>query len=771
MSIRLVLLFLPLLRVFPLDAQNSTQSSPSNNQSKNQHGVVPQDYEQFIPYWITEGNWHSELQLRNNLRTAELTVTPSLRAADGSEFALPAVTIKPEEVQSVDINNALPLLTPQFTATYGSVVLRYHAQGLLNLYAAVMAHDMGHPLAFHIDGINEVENYDQVSREGIWWLPRDSVKDQLILTNYGKYLLKLTLSLYDQNGKVAKQQIALGPRETGRYSVRELLKQMGLVGTYGGIKVESAAHAGSLDTVHVLLDEENGFSANLKMFDRDPRSEIKDRDFAQAGSWILRAPMLALPNPDPSLGFPRGTTLQPLLFVHNTTDHQVTSTLQLNWRADSTTGKVMGPALSLQPYETRRIDVSALVPKEAHWSAVILKTNGQPDEVMAVAASYDAGLRYGSQTPFSDQMTFRWEGGYWEYDANHDSIITAGNGGLKPIKAAFAVYYARGSEKYEIEQILQPDEQMWIDIGDLIRRQVPDKTGKTLPSDLSSGSYQFVDLTNKAVGSLFEGKVIYDKTFGHVSYGCASCCAYIGSPWFSPNPLRVLLQGTNQADVQANDGCDGYTSSVLDGFVSWSSANTTVATVDPPSALVRGMGAGSAIQSSPGTMTIGALDFKKCRIGQYTPGGPATIQIPDHLSVVSDSTNPYTCPIGASRQRNVNYNVLDINQNIIVRPISVLETVDPSTLSNCNGASVHTSYSCTPIATGNFTDGLSPGCPSTAQLAQGCGYTFPDQVWEWCNPVSTPVSIGNIGQDVVDNNIISLGGNSVGFSPGTTFPH
>jgi hypothetical protein len=57
---------------------------------------------------------------------------------------------------------------------------------------------------------------------------------------------------------------------------------------------------------------------------------------------------------------------------------------------------------------------------------------------------------------------------------------------------------------------------MWIDLGKLIREHVPDKNGKPLPPDLSSGSYEFRDLTNTGAGTLFEGKVIYDKTYGHV---------------------------------------------------------------------------------------------------------------------------------------------------------------------------------------------------------------------------------------------------------------
>ncbi len=190
--------------------------------------------------------------------------------------------------------------------------------------------------------------------------------------------------------------------------------------------------------------------------------------------------MLALSNPDPALAFPPGTTLRPQLFIRNSTSKPIDAALRFNWRADSASGKAAGPTLRLNPYETRRIDVAALqnsglLPKQANWTSVTLTTNGPPDEVMAVAASFHDTLRYGAQTPFTDQLSFRWEGGMWEYDAYHSSIITAGNGGTKPALAAFTIFYNQGAEKYELEQTLQPDEQMRIDVGKLIREHVPDK--------------------------------------------------------------------------------------------------------------------------------------------------------------------------------------------------------------------------------------------------------------------------------------------------------
>ncbi len=576
-------------------------------QSPSRPPPAPVDQEQIVPYWTTETGWTSELQLRNNQVGLDLTVTPVLRTAYGAETTLAPATIKPQEVKSIDLDAAVGTAAPQLVGTYGSLALRYRSPGSRSLYASVMVRNIGHPFVFHIDAT--VETQDQAgSREGIWWLPKDTTSDYLILTNQGKVTLPLDLSLYDPNGKENKQQVLLGPHETMRYSVRKLILAAGLSGSYGGIKVSAPSHAGSLDTVHFLFDETAPFSAILKMFDHDPNAKLEQRDFAKTAVWTLRAPMLALSNPDPALAFPPGTTLRPQLFIRNSTSKPVEAALRFNWRADSASGKAAGPALRLNPNETRRIDIAALqnkglLSKQANWTSVTLTTNGPPDEVMAVAASFDDTLRYGAQTPFTDQLSFRWEGGMWEYDAYHSSIITAGNGGTKPTLAAFTIFYNQGAEKYELEQTLQPDEQMWIDVGKLIREHVPDKNGKTLPANLTSGSYEIRNLTDIGV-SLFEGKVIYDKTYGHAAYGCANCCDFHNVS-LDYGTLGIPYRGTAQNGVGAIEWCTDQYYDVSSYFMyGWKTGNTAVATVNYMGTYT-GKGVGSATAGACGNIPTG----------------------------------------------------------------------------------------------------------------------------------------------------------------------
>jgi hypothetical protein len=196
---------------------------------------------------------------------------------------------------------------------------------------------------------------------------------------------------------------------------------------------------------------------------------------------------------------------------------------------------------------------------------------------MAVAASYDQTGRYGAQNPFSDQLASHWEGGKWEVDSMHDSLVTVGNGGSKPARAELTIIYDQGSEQYQIEQTLAPDEQMLVDVGKLIRNQVPDKNGHVLPPDLTSGAYRIRDLADSAAGGVYEGKVIVDKTYGHAAYGCGICCG----PEFALmefNPLAVIASATSAQQVQAPNSCGGGTQTLTGDFPTWWTDDTSIAT-------------------------------------------------------------------------------------------------------------------------------------------------------------------------------------------------
>jgi hypothetical protein len=190
-----------------------------------------------------------------------------LRCCDlqAQEYSPTPVSISPSDVVTVDVQQELEKTAPQILnqpGSFGSVIFRFTSPNAQNLFAAVMVHEIGRPIGYHIDAFAEDPDYGAGSREGIWWLPRPGIKDNLIISNASDKSSQGTLFLYDAAGRAWSQVVQIGPRQSVRLVVGDLVARAGLSGTYGGIKFVMAEGAGYIDTVHFVYDETAGFSAH-----------------------------------------------------------------------------------------------------------------------------------------------------------------------------------------------------------------------------------------------------------------------------------------------------------------------------------------------------------------------------------------------------------------------------------------------------------------------------------------------------------------------------
>jgi hypothetical protein len=338
----------------------------------------------------------------------------------------------------------------------------------------------------------------------------------------------------------------------------------------------------------------------MKMFDVNPKIQVQERDFAETGVWTTRAPMLALSRPDPILNIPDGTVLQPKVFLRNTTAKSITVKTAFRWRGPSGSGLSSAPDIVLSPNETRLLDVyrmqaDGVLPMDANWAETTVVTDSFPDAVVAVAASFDSTLRYGAQTPFSDQLSSHLEGGQWKVDSTHASLIAVGNGSGLPVNAELTIFYDHGRGAYRLDKTIPGADQWYVNMAQLIGEQVRDKDGNTIPVGTTDGAYRLVQLDNLGHESLFEGKVITDKTYGHATYGCMTCCGYLdsdyGLPFLVNDPTNVGID-SQEVDVYGTNACSGGEDGIDEFFGLWSSLNTSILTASPMTA--RGVAPGSA---------------------------------------------------------------------------------------------------------------------------------------------------------------------------------
>lgn len=532
----------------------------------------------YAPFWTLEPGWHTHFGVRNSLADKSVTVTPILRLSNGREIPLTARTIGPNQAIEVDVEQELTKLAPgvvQKVGAYGSVAFKFSGTHTRNIYADSMVSMPGHPIAFHFDAVMQDTQFAAGSQESIWWLPRDSASEILVVSNNGVRAVLGWVELYGPDGTAWRKRLTFGSGETMKLDVRELVRSAKLEGTIGGLRLTLDREGGFIQVAHLVYDELGGYSAILKPFDRGAPAEVDDRQYLAA--------MVALGNSDPALSLPEGTSLASELMIRNASGKTLDVTLSASWRAGANWGVADLGTVQLGSNETRIVSLnkfqeSELIPRGAHWASVRLKYRGARGDLVAMNASHDPTYRYLLQSPFTDALSFSWKGGMWTVDATHNSLITAGNAGDKPARVKATLQHASGA--FELpERTLQPGESLWLNVRELIQNQVLDREGNTIPPGITSGVYEFDQVDDDMVGSLYEGKLILDSTFGHAIYGCANCCGYYAGD-LAPNPFGIGVGFTGQDRIYVENGCTGaITERTTYGF-SWLTGNSTIAGIN-----------------------------------------------------------------------------------------------------------------------------------------------------------------------------------------------
>ncbi len=693
------------------------------------------------------------------------------------------MTIPSNVSVSLWVNEGLLAHSPSLLSqpgSFGSVVFRFTSPSAMNLYAAAVPSIHGEPIAFPIPAHPAWQPAGTLpadgagSLEGIWWQPRSGLHDVLIISNTSERKVSGTLSLFDASGKRWSGALVLAARQTQRLAMSDLLQKAGLGGSYGGISFEAPASASAVEGVHFLYDETSKFSAFLEMFSRDPNATLQERAGIDVKQWTMRAPMLALRAPDPAAGLPAGIVLQPMILVRNTTAKNISADASLSWHSDSARGQVKLPEMQLAPFATQQLRVGAMqkqlgIPDTAHWAMVSLATNASPDDLIAIASSRDASGRYGFETRFIGGSGGYFAGGEWRYDANHNQIISVTNSGIKPTDALLTLHYDNGQKKYEMQQTIQPGDQMWVNLAQLVRQRIPDRKGNTLPVDVSGTTYDLQDLSPGG-HSLTIGELAVGGTWGvqAVQPPCPECCGQdvLG---FSPSPVDLATGDTDTVTIDGIEACNGDPAVLTPDFTVWGSDNTAVAKVSY--AKVQGVAVGSTTGYANGLMQVpGACGCNFVPAETYVP--ITVVGPPDHLVVVTDNTTyPNNCPSGTIPvyTRQMQMQVVDAGGNPITNGTSIQEGFSNTTSNTCPGGGLPAPASCASTDTGGtFIDSMTvaaSGCVTSEPQWNNCGYSL-TSTWSTCGG-SGSKSLW-VSQRVTHSQSISVDGATYAWPKGTS---
>lgn len=195
-----------------------------------------------------------------------------------------------------------------------------------------------------------------------------------------------------------------------------------------------------------------------------------------------------------------------------------------------------------------------------------------------------------------------------------------------------------------MQQTIQPGDQMWVNLTQLIRQRVPDRKGNTLPVDVASVTYDVRDLTLGGLG-LMANALEVDSTLGvQAAPNHLSCCGDDEAGW-DPGAFDLVVDGTEFGTIQGIDQCTGQVQDIIGDFTSWSSANPAIATVTKGK--VQGLAVGTTTGSASGFVTEGNGSY--CTVVPEDVSAPINVgpyQVEPTSTIAQGTFPPGECPTG-----------------------------------------------------------------------------------------------------------------------------
>lgn len=817
----LSVLFLVSPQILSQVPKQSVQSKMSPSEQMNQmlksKPLIPQGIDGGL--WRVDHAFVSTLMLKNIVTIAPIKVTPILYMADGTEYDLPAVKLDAAGVAVISINNALndvPSKIQSHVSTYGSAGIRYQWLWSGAVTAEVRNGDdvrslvyASHPHADTIKVNDPAATESQQTLEGMWWKQDEYTKCFVTLTNASKNDINAVLQVFDSEANnTVEKNLQIHPHNTQFVDVTSLWAQLPYTEAQGGIRVSYTAPSDALIVEGGLEDDVKGYSHPLRFGSVIPGPTTSPLLGGSPSSAGTKSSLSAVPQAvtqsaepsqminfdsagimvgtqDPNMQFPQGTLFTPYMVLRNMTESPMQVHLTANYSNGPTPtniglGRIVLPAKYIQQVDVKSLLTAVGLGTFNGYLNLQTSFFGRGGDLLEETGSVDQTKSYVFETPPTMEGPARGRiFSYWNSSGDTDSMFSFWNYSGKDEELVLTLYHQAGQYKLPIH--LAANASVTIGIAALIKSGKQDADGNTLPMNTAQGSAKLSGPNMEDIDVAIHGSVFNVRT-GTCCCICPVCC-YVTSTFICPSPLNENVGDT--IDLQPMVVFVDATCCDISLDMNWNTPgpHPDVATVDGDGQLT-GTGPGSTQFTGQSGSTYPTQTAPACEVflspafcgpyiaasflGGVTVSGPA----PDHLIITHDGvSNISACP--TTKVRTVLYQIVDANNNFLVAPFQVKEQFDSTGSNSCGNGDLHLTTNCTGLslsAIGAIADTLTVACNSSSDPA--CGFTLTNQRWLWCPASGGPsVVLGKIGDLIVHNNSISVGGNLIGRPTGTcVFP-
>ena len=311
--------------------------------------------------WMVDANFKSAIYIRNVVETQSVSVTPILYLSNGTKYSLPQVKLEPAGTTIVDVNAALDSLGLASYATLsGYVELQYNFPWH-PICAFIRNVDTVHSMIFVesvqvlpmelLAGASSQPATKQQVLEGMWWKHEANVTGFVTLSNTSYRPITATLQTSDSMGRAfAIHNVTISSNGTKIVQMTELDS---ISQTEGGLRVIYTGPQNALIVNGGLEDASVGYSVNMHLFPAQANPKVDPLSVVELGLMTGVA--------DPMMSFPAGTKFSPYSLLRNTSSLPATVTPTLWWMQAGSAQSSQLPTITLQPYQTHRLDVASML--------------------------------------------------------------------------------------------------------------------------------------------------------------------------------------------------------------------------------------------------------------------------------------------------------------------------------------------------------------------------------------------------------------------------
>ncbi|MGI9069599.1 MAG: hypothetical protein ACR2HX_24735 [Pyrinomonadaceae bacterium] len=523
-------------------------------------------------YYSVKKNLSAKLLL-NNKGPRTLEVKPTLFSLGGERYDIYPITLEGNSFQMIDMGEWIHAAGTQFQE--GSIQV-FHLGRDLVLGSQVYLVNERRSLSFE-EKLVEPAGFPSSRLQGLWWLPSPNGEVLLAVSNTSD--LPVTVQASANGAKPTQKAsvtVELGPHETRLMDVAHDIfgDNRGTMSTFGALYVEHNGQSGAVLARGMAQDAAQGYSLAVQF--SDP-SASKSTKLQGAGLRLKEAGHEAV---------------KPIVVAHNAGPVETTITGRLPYRAsDGSTAIVSMPEVRLFPGETTTINV-----------AKALRLSGVPDDVTAASIEFEYTNEPGSvlisalSVSDSGNQLFRlplWDiaaqrsatGGYpWYVDGTSSTYVYLKNVTDATQQYTFQLDFEGGGVYSLGLKTVEPRQAVTIDIRALRDEQAPDANGNTIPPSATRGQVKWSIRGPDVLAMIGRSEQVDTEKAVSNNYACQNCCGdSLDTAWKVPDTDQTIEGGgVTFYDFREQDrNCYGQllTSYSVNGIATWTSTDTSVATV------------------------------------------------------------------------------------------------------------------------------------------------------------------------------------------------